>query len=158
MKITRKDFFVKSAQGVVIISLPAIFGSFLESCSPQITSPSGNSTPLPTLQGTLSNNTVTVAIGSSSPLAAVGSVGIIVYSSGAILIDHPSTNVYNAFTSICPHQGCTVSNFDSGSNQFVCTCHGSRFDLNGRVVQGPSPSSLQQFQTQFANNQLIITL
>jgi len=158
MKFTRMEFFVKSAQGVVILSLPAIFSSFLESCNSQTTSPNGSSSPLNTIQGTVSNGTVMVTISSSSALAKVGSAGIITYSSGSILIDHPSANVYNAFTSICPHQGCTINNFDAGSNQFVCPCHGSRFDINGKVVQGPAPSSLQQYPTQFLNNQLIITL
>jgi len=158
MKITRKDFFVKSAQGIAIMSLPAIFSSFLESCNTQMTGPNVSGSPLSTMQGTFSNNNVTVTIDSSSPLAKVGGAGIVNYSSGLILVDHPSANVYNAFSSICTHQGCTINNFDSGSNQFVCSCHGSRFDINGKVVQGPAPTSLQQFQTQFTNNQLIITL
>jgi cytochrome b6-f complex iron-sulfur subunit len=158
MIITRKEFFVKSAQGMAIMSLPVLFSSFLESCNQQTTSPNGSSSPLPTIQGTISNGTVTVNITSSSAIAKVGSAGIILYSSGSFLVDHPSATVYNAFTTVCPHQGCAIDSFDSGSNQFVCLCHGSRFDINGKVVQGPASSALQQYQTQFTNNQLIITL
>jgi cytochrome b6-f complex iron-sulfur subunit len=158
MKTTRKEFFVKSAQGMAIMSLPVLFSSFLESCNTITTSPNMSASPLPALQGTTSNGTVTVAINSSSPLAKTGSAGIVNYSSGSILVDHPSVNVYNAFTSICTHQGCLINSFDSGSNQFICLCHDSRFDINGKVAQGPASSPLQQFQTQFTNNQLIITL
>ena len=156
MKITRKDFFVKTAQGAAILSLPAIFGSFLENCNSP-TSPTNSST-LPTVQGSVSNGTVTVSIDSTSPLSKAGSSVIINFSTGSLLVDHPSGNTFVALSAICPHQGCTVSNYDSGSSQFVCPCHGSKFDLNGKVVQGPANSNLQTYQTQFANNKLTITL
>jgi cytochrome b6-f complex iron-sulfur subunit len=156
MQITRKEFFVKTAQGVAILSIPSIFGSFLESCN----SPTGpnNAAVLPSVQGTVSNGTVIVIIDSSSALAKAGSAAIVTFSSGFLLVDHTSGNNFVAMSAICPHQGCTVSNFDSGSSQFVCPCHGSRFDMNGKVVQGPAASNLQVYQTQFSNNKLTIIL
>jgi cytochrome b6-f complex iron-sulfur subunit len=142
MKVTRKEFFVKTAQGVAILSLPAIFSSFIESCNQPTSSSSNNAAALPTVQGTVSNGTVTVTIDSSTPLAKTGSAAIVVFASGTLLVDHPSANTFVAVSSTCTHQGCTISNFDSGSNQFVCLCHGSRFDLSGKVVQGPANSNL----------------
>jgi Rieske Fe-S protein len=156
MNITRKDFFVKTAQGIAILSLPSIFSSFLESCNSP-TAPISAAT-LPVLQGTFSNGIVTVGIDPSSSLAKAGGAAIINNSSGPLLIDHPSGTTYNAFSAICTHQGCTISNYDSGSSQFVCLCHGSRYDINGKVVQGPASTALQQYQTSFSNNQLLITL
>jgi Rieske Fe-S protein len=158
MKLTRKEFFVKTAQGVAILSLPTIFVSFLDSCNQPTNPNTGNGSALPTIQGSVSNGTVSITVDSASVLAKTGSAAIVVFSSGTLLVDHPSTNTFVAISSTCTHQGCTISNFDSGSNQFVCTCHGSRFDLNGKVVQGPANSNLQSFQTQFSNNILTITL
>lgn len=157
MEMTRKEFFVKTAQGIVVIALPSVFSSFLESCNTP-TSPNGNATALLVLQGFLLNGIVTVTIDPSSAFAKSGIAAMVNYTSGSLLIDHTSGTLYNAFTAICTHQGCTISSFDSGSSQFVCGCHGSRFDLSGKVAQGPASAPLQQYQTQFSNNQLIITL
>ncbi len=44
-----------------------------------------------------------------------------------------------ALSLICPHLGCTV---ESKSDGFACPCHGSRFDLQGRLVRGPAARSL----------------
>jgi Rieske Fe-S protein len=48
-----------------------------------------------------------------------------------------------AMTMICTHQGCTI-NAPSGG-RFSCPCHGSQFDRNGAVLQGPATRPLQHF-------------
>jgi cytochrome b6-f complex iron-sulfur subunit len=42
---------------------------------------------------------------------------------------------------VCTHLGCTVA-WQAERNQFVCPCHGSQFDAQGRVVQGPAKRAL----------------
>ena len=42
---------------------------------------------------------------------------------------------------ICTHLGCVVP-WNSGANKFICPCHGSQYDANGKVVRGPAPLSL----------------
>ena len=42
---------------------------------------------------------------------------------------------------ICTHLGCVVP-WSSGANKFICPCHGSQYDSNGKVVRGPAPLSL----------------
>ncbi len=46
---------------------------------------------------------------------------------------------FYAISSVCTHLGCNVKHEGRG---FACPCHGSRFDENGRVVQGPAPAPL----------------
>ena len=41
-----------------------------------------------------------------------------------------------AFTTICPHLGCSV-NFEDKAQHFVCPCHGGTFDRDGRRVDTP---------------------
>jgi thiosulfate dehydrogenase [quinone] large subunit len=48
---------------------------------------------------------------------------------------------FTAYDAICPHQGCTV-NFVSPSDGFACPCHGSRFDTQGGVLNGPAQRGL----------------
>ena len=47
-----------------------------------------------------------------------------------------------AVSSVCTHLGCNVKRVSSG---FECPCHGSRYDENGRVLQGPAPSPLSWY-------------
>ena len=45
-----------------------------------------------------------------------------------------------ALSSICTHKGCKVRAQEDGS--FLCRCHKSAFDREGRVVSGPAPRPL----------------
>lgn len=47
---------------------------------------------------------------------------------------------FAAVSAVCTHLGCTVRHV--AGEGFVCPCHGSRFDLEGRVVDGPAPRPL----------------
>lgn len=43
--------------------------------------------------------------------------------------------------SICPHMGCTVS-WNASEKSWDCPCHGSRFDIEGKLLNGPATSGL----------------
>ncbi len=58
-----------------------------------------------------------------------------------IVITQPVAGTFKAFTAICPHQGCLVS--EVAENEIVCPCHGSLFSAeDGAVVQGPAEEGL----------------
>lgn len=44
----------------------------------------------------------------------------------------------------CTHQGCTVQPQTNGD--YLCPCHGARFDRQGHVVQGPAERDLDRFR------------
>jgi nitrite reductase/ring-hydroxylating ferredoxin subunit len=60
-----------------------------------------------------------------------------------VVVAQPSAGTYVAFSAGCPHQCCPVS-FNATRTEFVCPCHGSTFDINGRVTGGPAPSGLHK--------------
>ena len=48
-----------------------------------------------------------------------------------------------ARSAICPHKGCEVE-YHLDVSQFVCPCHNSRFDEDGKVVRGPARTDLKK--------------
>jgi len=158
MKITRREFFIKSAGAVVVVSSSGILSSILTSCSDNPTDPT-NGTPLTTIQGTVVNNEISIAI-ASSPIENKNTRALVKYNNGngSILVEHNSDDTYKALSGICTHQNCVVSEFDGSNNVFICPCHGSQFDLNGNVKQGPATTKLSNYSTRVENGSLIISL
>jgi glycine/D-amino acid oxidase-like deaminating enzyme/nitrite reductase/ring-hydroxylating ferredoxin subunit len=47
----------------------------------------------------------------------------------------------HALSAVCTHMGCVVS-FNSAERSWDCPCHGSRFGVDGRVIEGPAVADL----------------
>ena len=63
---------------------------------------------------------------------------------------------FYAISSVCTHLGCTVKRAATG---FACPCHGSQFDENGQVVQGPAPKPLSWYALSLSpRSQLVVDL
>jgi thiosulfate dehydrogenase (quinone) large subunit len=60
---------------------------------------------------------------------------------------------FTAVDAICPHAGCTVG-FDSASTGFTCPCHGSRFDVTGKLLGGPATSGLTPVPVQVVGDEI----
>ncbi|MDT5289027.1 MAG: hypothetical protein QOF88_3916 [Mycobacterium sp.] len=58
-----------------------------------------------------------------------------------IVVTQPTAGVFKGFSAVCPHAGCTVSKIENGT--IDCPCHGSKFSLDGAVVNGPAKDPLQ---------------
>ena len=59
------------------------------------------------------------------------------------------------FSPICPHLGCRYQ-WDSNRKLFICPCHHSVFNIDGNVVSGPSPRSLDSLPRKIENNYLYV--
>lgn len=60
-----------------------------------------------------------------------------------------------AFSSICPHLGCSVEH-RAGSNDFFCPCHNSTFSLDGKPQNKIPPRALDQLAVQIRDNAIWI--
>ena len=67
----------------------------------------------------------------------VGS-GVIV---GDVVITQPVAGEFKGFSSTCTHKGCTVNKVADGT--IDCPCHGSKFNLDGSVANGPATEPLK---------------
>ncbi len=45
------------------------------------------------------------------------------------------------FSATCSHLGCLV-NYHKDKREFICPCHGGRYDLTGKNIAGPPPAPL----------------
>jgi cytochrome b6-f complex iron-sulfur subunit len=59
------------------------------------------------------------------------------------------------FSATCSHLGCLV-NFNKEKQEFLCPCHGGRYDLAGRNIAGPPPAPLTRFPVKMQNNMLCL--
>jgi Rieske Fe-S protein len=58
----------------------------------------------------------------------------------------------------CTHNKCQVA-YNADKNTIDCPCHGSRYDLEGNVLQGPAPEPLKSFETYIDDrNRIILSL
>ncbi len=55
---------------------------------------------------------------------------------------HQDAGGYYAVDAICTHLGCTIR-LEPDGLQYQCRCHGSRFELDGAVLNGPATRPLR---------------
>ena len=48
-------------------------------------------------------------------------------------------NNLTVFSAVCPHLGCTINEAVEG---FICPCHGSAWNAQGKKIGGPAPRNL----------------
>ena len=58
-----------------------------------------------------------------------------------IVITQPTAGTFTGLSSVCTHAGCTVAEVVDGA--IVCTCHGSKYNLDGTVANGPATKPLE---------------
>lgn len=109
---------LRVSKGFLIVTLPAVVSS---------PSPSAVSKPLVA--------TAQVPVGS----------GVRVDSAlGALMIIQPRSGSFKAFSAVCTHAGCEVT--DVTVSEMICNCHGSVFSTeDGAVTQGPARRGLPQY-------------
>jgi cytochrome b6-f complex iron-sulfur subunit len=72
----------------------------------------------------------------------------------ALLTHNPDG--FTALSLICTHLGCTVWQ-DTDTNGLTCPCHGSRFEENGKVLQGPAKKPLATLRVELtADGHLVV--
>lgn len=70
--------------------------------------------------------------------------GALVFSKERLALLRDVSGLY-ALSLVCTHLGCTVT---VSAHELACPCHGSTFDRQGRVMQGPADRSLRRFDVE----------
>lgn len=56
-------------------------------------------------------------------------------------------NGVHVVKAVCPHQGCIVG-FNDAEQTWDCPCHGSRFTIDGDVIDGPATAPLERLDSE----------
>jgi cytochrome b6-f complex iron-sulfur subunit len=149
----RKEFIEKvGLSGAAIL----IFGC-MQSCSKDVTSSDtqNQNRPPNTSGGDASSNKIdfTIDIG-TAPYDVLKNIGgYAIYMESKIIIARASSTEILAVSSVCTHQGATLE-YRSNTSKFYCPLHGSNFNQNGSVANGPAAQSLKQYSTSLNGNKL----
>lgn len=58
-------------------------------------------------------------------------------------IENKESGLRYVLSKKCPHRGCNVD-YNAENNEFVCPCHQSKFNIEGKVLQGPATEDLDK--------------
>jgi cytochrome b6-f complex iron-sulfur subunit len=105
----------------------------------------------------IANNNGFVKVGTVAELDKRGKIDNDDTSVGKILIVRSGTNSQTlvAVDPTCTHQGCTV-NWENGSQDFACPCHGAKFDANGQGIAGPSRKPLRTYEAKIVGKSVLV--
>jgi len=115
VRVPRKTVIAGAGVGVAAVALSA--------CSSGGGSGSGEGSAAPEVLTT----TADVPVGS----------GVIV---GDVVVTQPEEGDFKGFSAVCTHTGCLINEVAGGT--INCPCHGSKFSLDGEVLNGPATRPL----------------
>ncbi len=73
-----------------------------------------------------------------------------------VFIVRAKEGYFSAVSAVCTHLGC-ITNWKSEEGIIACPCHGSKFDKEGNVLEGPAPRPLPRFaMTLDEHGQLVV--
>jgi Rieske Fe-S protein len=97
--------------------------------------------------------------GGSGPLATVKTADVPVGGgvvTGQAVVVQPTAGTYKAYSAVCTHQGCLVSQVQQG--EIICPCHGSMFSVStGAPDQGPAQAPLQALTATVQGDSVVVT-
>jgi len=66
-----------------------------------------------------------------------------------------SSEKLTVLSAVCSHLGCLV-NYRKESKEFVCPCHGGKYDIAGMNIEGPPPAPLTTYPVEVKNGMVMV--
>ena len=148
---SRREFVKDTLTGISTVALGSFVMISQSSCSDgSPTAPTNSNGEISiTVDLSLSENNALLTVGGTLALAAND-----LDSSGMLMYRQSETTV-KVYSRNCTHASCTIGGFSS-SGISSCQCHGSKFDTNGNVTNGPATNPLKQYSATIEGNMVTI--
>jgi nitrite reductase/ring-hydroxylating ferredoxin subunit len=125
------------------------------SSAPASSAPASSPAASPSASASASSS-APVPEGPSVPTADVPVGGGVILEDADYVITQPAKGEFKAFSKICTHQRCPVTEVDGDA--IICKCHGSKFAItDGSVQDGPANKPLPPAKVQVAGDQVVVT-
>jgi Rieske Fe-S protein len=93
-----------------------------------------------------------IVLGAASEIPVGGGK---IYTAAKVVVTQPARGQYRAFSAVCTHVGCIMSEVANGT--IDCPCHGSEFKITtGAVVTGPAPAPLPKKQIKIVDGNVVL--
>lgn len=81
----------------------------------------------------------------STVLAGIknGSGAVIDFKGKKVAVYKDQKGKVYAHSAVCTHLGCIIG-WDDAKKEWECPCHGSQYDINGKVLRGPTKRDLPE--------------
>ncbi len=90
-------------------------------------------------------------------LKQVGGSVVVKLSGKEVLLIRDTEKTVRALNPKCTHRECLVG-YNKKTGKVDCSCHGSAFDLNGKVLVGPAVKNLKTYAASLADGQIVVTV
>lgn len=148
----RKEFINKITGGLALTCVACM----MEACSKDSnTSGSNSSGNNNTGGGNTGGTTVLITVNLNTQLLNVGDF---ISDNGAIVVRIASGNAltsFSAFSNACPHAGYAVT-YVKSNNTFNCALHGSNFNGDGSLKNGPATTGLGKKTVEISGTTLTV--
>lgn len=74
-----------------------------------------------------------------------------------ILFVRTGAQEISAVSSVCSHQKCQVG-YNALNRKIECSCHGSKFTTDGKVLKGPAQQDLTGYRATLAGDQIVLEI
>lgn len=155
----RRDFFNCVGLGFLATSLPVAIAA----CAPGNTEATDETENATETEAPVTDEAVDssvredgfAALGTVTALDSEGFLADKDFAGGPVIVVRDPVDAASvvALNSTCNHQGCNV-NWEE--TEFVCPCHGSKFGVDGSLVNGPATEPLAAYEAMIEGDLVLV--
>jgi Rieske Fe-S protein len=97
------------------------------------------------IRSSFAQKRLALGLDKAEKLKEVGGFAILKVQDKDILFIRDTEETVRALNPVCSHKKCLVT-YISETKRIACPCHGSNYDLDGKVLKGPSEKPLQVYE------------
>ena len=151
--MNRRDFVRWMSVGAIAVSLPVAIAA----CTPDSDSSNGTGegAKADKADAGSANSGEFVLVGTTAELIQQGYVVDETALSEPVIVIQDPANLDGvvALSGKCTHSGCMVA---WQEDLFACPCHGSKFNPDGSVVEGPAIEPLARYATRLEGDNILV--